>query len=114
MRKLILFLCSFCCISIFAEEKVIPLYAGPAPGSEDWPQEEKESRTNLWQTRLVFNVARPTLTAIVPEPDRAVGTAIIICPGGGFHALSIDSEGLDVARWLAAKGVACFVLKYRL
>ncbi len=68
----------------------------------------------MWQTRVIYKVKDPTLIAILPEPSKANGTAVIICPGGGFHALSIDSEGLDVARWLSAKGIACFVLKYRL
>jgi len=101
-------------LALLAQEKVVHLYAGAAPGSENWSQHEKESRTNLWQTRLVYNVADPTLTVIMPDTGKEVGTAIVICPGGAFHALSIDSEGLDVARWLAAKGAACFVLKYRL
>lgn len=97
-----------------AQDKVIRLYQGPAPGSENWKQHEEENNKNIWQTRVVFNVADPTLTVLLPEPSQANGTALIICPGGGFHALSIDSEGLDVARWLTAKGVSCFVLKYRL
>jgi acetyl esterase/lipase len=97
-----------------AQDKVIRLYDGPAPGSEDWKQPEQESRTNLWQTRVVFNVASPTLTVFKPESGNANGTAVVICPGGAFFALSIDSEGFDVARWLTAKGVTCFVLKYRL
>jgi predicted peptidase len=59
-------------------------------------------------------VTKPTLTVFVPEADKANGTAVIIAPGGGFHALSINNEGLDVAKWLAQKGVTCFVLKYRL
>ena len=97
-----------------AQEKIIQLYNGPAPGSENWKQHEQESRTNLWQTRVVFNVAQPTLTVFPPSPGTANGTSVIICPGGAFFALSIDSEGCDVARWLNAKGVTCFVLKYRL
>jgi acetyl esterase/lipase len=107
-------LLSLLCLQVSAQEKVIRLYAGPAPGSEDWKQTEQESRTNLWQTRVVFNVASPTLTVFQPAPGKANGTAVIICPGGAFFALSIDSEGCDVARWLTAKGVTCFVLKYRL
>jgi acetyl esterase/lipase len=97
-----------------AQEKVIRLYDGPAPGSENWKQKETENRTNLWQTRVVYNVADPTLTVFQPEPGAANGTAVVICPGGAFFALSIDSEGFDVARWLNTKGVTCFVLKYRL
>lgn len=101
-------------LTAIAREEVIHLYPGPAPGSEDWKQEERENRTNLWQTRVVYNVARPTLTVFPAEPAKASGTAVVICPGGAFVALSIDSEGFDVARALTAKGITCFVLKYRL
>lgn len=97
-----------------AQDNIIPLYDGAAPGSENWTHQEKENRTNLWQTRVVFNVAKPTLTLFRPDPGKANGTAVIICPGGAFFALSIESEGFEVARSLAAKGVTCFVLKYRL
>ncbi len=107
-------LLSLCCLPAVAQEKVVRLYDGPAPGSEDWKQTEHENRTNLWQTRVVFNVANPTLTVFKPEAGKANGTAVVICPGGAFFALSIDSEGFDVARWLNSKGVTCFVLKYRL
>ena len=60
------------------------------------------------------DVTRPTLTVFKPAPEVKNGTAIVICPGGGFMALSIASEGTDVAKYLAAKGVTAFVLKYRL
>ena len=96
------------------EQKVIRLYEGAAPGSEQWQQHEQENYSQGWQAQVVFNVTDPTLTVFTPDPANANGTAIVICPGGGFHALSINSEGFDVARWLTAKGVTCFVLKYRL
>jgi acetyl esterase/lipase len=64
--------------------------------------------------RVVRNVTVPTLTAVLPDPSRATGAAVIVCPGGAFHMLSLDSEGFDVAQWLAARGAAAFVLKYRL
>jgi acetyl esterase/lipase len=105
---------SLFCLHAMAQEKIIHLYNGPAPGSENWKQHEQESRTNLWQTRVVFNVTDPTLTVFQPSPGAANGTAVVICPGGAFFALSIDSEGGEVARWLNNKGVTCFVLKYRL
>jgi acetyl esterase/lipase len=95
-------------------QKVIQLYPGAAPGSEKWTHKEKEYFSPMWNTQVVTNVVQPTLTVYAPEPSMANGTAIIICPGGGFHALSINSEGNDVAKWLAAKGVTAFVLKYRL
>lgn len=99
-------------MQVSAQEKVIRLYDGPAPGSENWKQKEKENNKNLWNTRIVYNVADPTLTVFRPTDPN--GTAVVICPGGGFQALSIDSEGFDVAKWLNQKGVTCFVLKYRL
>ncbi len=99
---------------VIAQEKVIRLYDGPAPASENWKQTEQENRTNLWNCRVVLNVANPTLTVFQPEAGKANGAAVVICPGGAFFALSIDNEGFDVARWLNTKGVTCFVLKYRL
>lgn len=96
------------------QQKVIQLYDGPAPGSESWTWNEAENDNNSWQTKVVYNVSRPTLTVFMPEAGKANGTGVIIAPGGAFHALSINSEGLDVAKWLAQKGITCFVLKYRL
>jgi alpha/beta hydrolase fold len=95
-------------------QKVIRLYPGPAPGSETWTHQEKEYFSPIFNTQVVTNVAQPTLTAYLPEQAAAGGTAVIVCPGGGFHVLSINSEGVDVAKWLNAKGVAAFVLRYRL
>jgi acetyl esterase/lipase len=95
-------------------QKIIRLYEGPAAGSESWTCQEQESRRNNWQTRIVFNVTEPTLTVVSPDPAKANGTALVICPGGAFHALSIDSEGFKVARWLSARGITSFILKYRL
>jgi len=114
MKNTIALILSLFSMSLFAQSQVIRLYDGPAPGSENWKQQEKENLHNSWNTRLVYNVVNPTLTVVSPDPSTATGAGLVICPGGGFYALSIDSEGLDVARWLAAKGVACFVLKYRL
>src|SRR5215471_8268753 len=94
-------------------QKVIPLYSGTAPGSETWKNPEKEYFSSVFNTQVVTNVAQPTLTVYLPS-EGANGTAVIICPGGGFHALSINSEGVDVAKWLTARGIAAFVLKYRL
>ena len=102
------------CSQSFAQTNVIRLYDGPAPGSEDWRQIEQENRTNLFGTRVVFNVTTPTLTVFRPDPGQVNGAAVVICPGGGFFCLSMDSEGFDVARWLCKKGFTCFVLKYRL
>jgi acetyl esterase/lipase len=56
---------------------------------------------------------KPTLTMYAPDEDKAVPTAIIVCPGGGYSHLSMEKEGSDVAKWLNTLGVTAFVLKYR-
>jgi acetyl esterase/lipase len=100
-------------ISIDSRE-VIRLYDGPAPGSEGWTHSEKEIAMTSWGGPVVSNVVHPTLTVIRPDRAKANGTAVVICPGGGFFMLSINSEGMDVAHALAEKGVTGFVLRYRL
>lgn len=97
-----------------AQEQVIPLYAGPAPGSPEVNYPEKEYFSKVWNTEVVTNVTKPSLTVFRPPAALRNGTAVVICPGGGFMALSIASEGTDVAKYLVAKGVTAFVLKYRL
>ena len=102
-------------MNIADQPKVIPLWPDGAPGSQDWTQQEQETVLPPPDSfKVVHNVTEPTLTAFLPNPSVASGTAIIVCPGGAFHMLAIDHEGLDVARWLSARGVAAFVLKYRL
>jgi len=95
-----------------AEPPVIPVWPGPAPGSEDWTQSEVEYQ-NPQREKMVRNVVRPTLTVFRPSPASSTGTGVIVCPGGGFRFLSWQTEGTDVAEWLAARGTAAFVLRYR-
>jgi acetyl esterase/lipase len=73
-----------------------------------------EFHFNKEKQKSIRNVVRPTLTVFLPESAQANGTAVIVCPGGGFHFLSWEDEGIEVAEWLRARGVAAFVLKYRL
>jgi len=100
--------------SLASAQDVIPLYQGTPPGSQPANYPEKEYFSKIWHTEVVTNVTKPTLTLFKPAPEQKNGTAVIVVPGGGFMALSINSEGNDVAKYLAAKGVTAFVLKYRL
>jgi len=63
--------------------------------------------------RVIYNVSVPTYQPFLPPKARATGTAVIVAPGGGFELLAIDNEGIEVAKWLAERGIAAFVLKYR-
>jgi len=112
MKKILYFLFLLSGITQ-AQQKEIRLYEGAAPGSENWKWEEKKNNKNAINLMTVYNVVNPTLTVFSPDPAMANGTAVIICPGGGFHFLSIDNEGNDVAKWLVKKGITAFVLKYR-
>lgn len=57
---------------------------------------------------------KPTLTIWLPPEDKASGAAVVVCPGGGYGGLAVDHEGKQIAEWLTARGVAAFMLKYRL
>ena len=98
----------------YTQNPVIPLYERAAPGSENWTQKEVEYAAEWDGSRMVRNVTHPTLTMYLPDPAKADGTAIIICPGGAYWFLSWENEGTKVAEWLAERGAAAFVLKYRL
>src|SRR2546426_7930684 len=93
-----------------SEPKVIPLWPGAAPGSENWNYEEGVPQD---ASHPITNVTHPTLTAYFPDPSLATGTAVIICPGGGFRELSGSHEGIDLARWLNSIGVGAFIFQYR-
>jgi hypothetical protein len=97
-------------ITTTAQEKPIPLYNGAAPGSENWTWDEKT--IDVGNMKIALDVSKPTLIPFLPAKPN--GTAVIIAPGGAFHALAVGHEGADVAKWLNEKGVTAFVLKYRL
>src|SRR5678816_4526009 len=71
-------------------QQVIQLYNSKPGGSENWNWEEKDNNKNMFNTRVVYNVVQPTLTAYLPDASIATGTAVIIAPGGAFHTLSIE------------------------
>ncbi len=89
---------------------------GVPPGSEGWDWSERAAAVPWAATgqRYVRNVVVPTVTVHRPPPGKANGTALVVAPGGAFHFLMVEHEGHDMARWLAARGVALFVLHYRL
>lgn len=77
-----------------------------------WKGAEKAYFSKVWQNEVVTNVSVPTMEVFRPENPN--GVSVIVAPGGGLYALSIKSEGTDVAKWLNEQGVTAFVLKYRL
>lgn len=87
----------------------IVLNTGPLPGAT-----APESWHRQYGSAFARNVTVATLTPFLPDPAKATGAAVIVAPGGRFRVLSMENEGWNVARALADRGVAAFVLKYRL
>ena len=96
-------------IAIPAQPDAILLKTGTLPDAK-----AREAWHQQYGSVFARNVTDATLTPFLPDPAKATGTAVIVAPGGGFRTLSMQNEGWDVAKALAARGVAAFVLKYRL
>jgi len=112
--KILLTLISFFWTINSTAQQIIPLYAGGTiPNSKPVPDQEKFQVSKEVDT-VVSEVSVPTLTVFLPPKGLANGTAVIICPGGGYHVLLINWEGSRIAREFNKKGIAAFVLKYRL
>ncbi len=86
-----------------------PLWTNGPPGFEDRHQEPERAQ-DYW----VRNIHQPSVTVFLPPKEKATGTAVVICPGGGHRELVYKAEGEEPARFLNSIGVAAFVLKYRL
>jgi len=85
--------------------------AGAGTGSGE-PKEQESVAS--WHQRFVRNVTRASVDVYLPEPSRANGAAMIVCPGGGFRFLTMEGEGEQVEHWLNQRGIAAFILHYRL
>ncbi|MEO6188621.1 MAG: alpha/beta hydrolase [Ginsengibacter sp.] len=94
-------------------QQTIPLYEGAVPNSKLYSTREVWSPEGESDT-IVSRVSQPTLTIFLPEKSKANGSAVVICPGGGYSIESFVKEGLAVARKFNEFGVAAFVLKYRI
>lgn len=91
---------------------VLPLYSGSVPDSK--PSKLQETSVTENGGPRVATVIQPTLTVYLPSREKANGTSVVICPGGGYARLAMGHEGYDVAKRLNEMGIAAFVLKYRL
>jgi len=92
----------------------ISLYEDKIPNEVAGPDEEKLEIKYENKITLISKVRKPTLTVFLPPKDKANGTAVIICPGGGYSFVAASHEGTDIARKFNELGIAAFVLKYRL
>ena len=97
--------------SAFSQGTVVPLWPDGIPNSKKTDVTETHRTENfLW----IEQVQAPTLQVFLPATGHATGRGVVICPGGGYAGLAYDWEGIDIAKWFNSKGIAAFVLKYRL
>ncbi len=92
-----------------AAQQQISLWPNGAPGFENRKGEPEQAK-DWW----VKNIHNPSITVYLPAANKANGTAVLVCPGGGHKALVYNSEGRDAALFLNSLGITAFVLKYRL
>jgi acetyl esterase/lipase len=92
-----------------SDSLVLPLWKNGAPGFENRKNEPEEAK-DYW----VKNINNPSITVFFPPADIANGTAVLICPGGGFRLLVFKAEGIDPAKFLNKLGITAIILKYRL
>lgn len=102
--------------AVAAERPVINVWPEKAPGEtkEIGPEEFRPGQPKQRpDVQRLTNVSQPTLTLFQPAEAKRNGTAVIVCPGGGYSILAWDLEGTEVAEWLNSLGVTAAVLKYR-
>jgi acetyl esterase/lipase len=98
----------------YSQNPVLKVWPKGVPGSiMNDTYFEKATENNGVPARYE-KVTDPTLTVFLPTAEKATGTAVIICPGGGYGVLAFDHEGFAIARWLNENGIAGIILKYRL
>ena len=102
--------------ALATDPSVVELWPGPVPGDVGIDGQEKSriyDSVLVSNTRLITNVTRPSLTVSLPPAGKNTGTAMLICPGGGYHDLFWELEGEEVVAWLNSQGMAGIILKYR-
>ena len=113
---LLLVVLSITGVAAAAEPVVVELWPGKTPGDVGIKGTET-SRIHqsplVGPTKLITNVTKPALTVCLPSRDKNTGTAMVICPGGGYWDLYWELEGEEVAAWLNSVGIAGIILKYR-
>lgn len=104
---------TFCASFIHLEgQQLMDLWEGDIPNRVIAIDEKEE-----WEKQEIIRIANvqiPTMEIFLPAKRNANGMGVIICPGGGYQRLAYDWEGTDIAKLLNSKGIAAFVLKYRL
>lgn len=113
--KQITFLLFFALFSMCLEaQQIIPLYPGAIPNSKPYKMDEIRMDNSDGSFLGFRSISEPTLTVYLPDQEISTGAAVIVCPGGGYGMECYRAEGTVIAEAFLRKGIAAFVLKYRL
>lgn len=96
-------------VASFAQDKIVKVWPNGAPNDNGMKEPEEK-----YDGVRVRNVSEAEMYLFLPEKEKNTGAAVVICPGGGYMIEAMDHEGYEMAKWLAERGVAGIVLKYRL
>ncbi|MES2645287.1 MAG: alpha/beta hydrolase [Bacteroidota bacterium] len=111
MKKITsIFLSLFFAVNVLSAQEIIHLYQGTIPGNKNVP--DNESSVTEGGILRISNITKPTLAIFLPAQPN--GTAVVICPGGGYGINAMGHEGIEIARKFNEMGITAFVLKYRL
>ncbi len=91
----------------------VPLWDGPAPGEPAVPAKPEQMITGEDRVTRANDVSVPTIAVYPPPAGSGTGSAVVVCPGGGYNILAWDKEGTEIVRWLNSCGVTGILLKYR-
>ena len=98
----------------FSQNTEIPLWDKIPDAIAVADYKEEMTYFNDGSINGISKVSQPTLTLFLADAKIANGTSVVICPGGGYHHLSINKEGYKIAQWLNSLGISAFILKYRM
>ena len=113
MKLTLIFTFSLLITGVINSQNIVRIWPEGVPGSvknETYLENKPDAKSGIHYEK----VTDPTLTVFLPSPEKAIGTAVMICPGGGYGMLAFDHEGLQIAKWLNENGIAGIILKYRL
>lgn len=112
-----IFILSVCIMNLqnyLSAQQIIPLYTGAIPNSINYNMKEITLLDEGGRIEYYRNISKPTLAVYLPVKEQSNGSAVIICPGGGYYVETYQMEGINIANAFIRHGIAAFILKYRL
>lgn len=100
--------------SVYAQPLLLKVWPDGVPGAVTHPQYTEETIKIETGAERILKIVDPTIAVYLPTKVKANGTAVVVCPGGGYVRLAMDHEGTQIAAWLTDAGITCVLLKYRM